>query len=77
MNADSRYQAGNFSESVHSPNDIPLPHRIFCNRSLNMKTIKAVGFDMDYTLGVYKPETFEVLAYGETLKKLVKIGYLQ
>jgi HAD superfamily 5'-nucleotidase-like hydrolase len=40
-----------------------------------MKTIKAVGFDMDYTLGVYKPETFEVLAYSETLKKLVKNGY--
>jgi HAD superfamily 5'-nucleotidase-like hydrolase len=75
MDSVFQYQAGDMDASVHSPNDIPLPHRIFCNRSLNMKTIKAVGFDMDYTLGVYKPETFEVLAYNETLKKLVKAGY--
>jgi HAD superfamily 5'-nucleotidase-like hydrolase len=55
--------------------NIDKERRIFCNRSLNMKTIKAVGFDMDYTLCVYKPETFEVLAYEESLKKLVKMGY--
>ncbi len=55
--------------------DLAKERRIFCNRSLNMKTIKAIGFDMDYTLGVYKPETFEVLAYQESLKKLVKMGY--
>lgn len=34
---------------------------IFCNRALNMKRIKAVGFDMDYTLAQYIPETFELL----------------
>ena len=55
--------------------DIPLCERIFCNRSLNMSSIKAIGFDMDYTLAVYKHETFEKLAYEETLKKLVKMGY--
>ncbi|KAB8039840.1 HAD-IG family 5'-nucleotidase [Silvanigrella paludirubra] len=55
--------------------DIPFCERIFCNRTLNMKSIKAVGFDMDYTLALYKPETFEKLAYEETLKKLVDIGY--
>jgi HAD superfamily 5'-nucleotidase-like hydrolase len=51
--------------------------RIFCNRSLNMKAIKAIGFDMDYTLALYKPEAFETLAYSETLKKLVSLGYPQ
>lgn len=50
--------------------------RIFCNRSLNMKNIVAVGFDMDYTLAQYKPETFESLAYQGTIKKLVyDLGY--
>jgi hypothetical protein len=34
---------------------------IFCNRALNMKRIRAVGFDMDYTLAQYIPETFEIL----------------
>lgn len=54
---------------------VELKNRIFCNRSLNMNMIKAVGFDMDYTLALYKPDTFEALAYHETLKKLVKQGY--
>lgn len=50
--------------------------QIFCNRSLNMKNIVAVGFDMDYTLAQYKPETFESLAYQGTIKKLVyDLGY--
>jgi hypothetical protein len=36
----------------------------------------AAGFDMDYTLAMYKPETFEVLAYTETCRKLVEVyGY--
>lgn len=55
---------------------IDIGKRIFCNRSLNMKNIVAVGFDMDYTLAQYKPETFESLAYGGTIKKLVNdLGY--
>ncbi|KAL2346326.1 hypothetical protein Fmac_000326 [Flemingia macrophylla] len=50
--------------------------QIFCNRSLNMKNIVAVGFDMDYTLAQYRPETFESLAYRGTIKKLVyDLGY--
>jgi HAD superfamily 5'-nucleotidase-like hydrolase len=55
--------------------ELPFYEKIFCNRSLNMKSIKAVGFDMDYTLAIYKPEAFEKLAYEETLKKLIEIGY--
>ncbi|XP_073005437.1 uncharacterized protein [Typha latifolia] len=50
---------------------IPIGKQIFCNRSLNMKNITAVGFDMDYTLAQYKPETFEALAYQGTVEKLV------
>lgn len=56
--------------------EINIGKRIFCNRSLNMKNIVAVGFDMDYTLAQYKPETFETLAYEGTIKKLVyDLGY--
>lgn len=55
---------------------IEIGKQIFCNRSLNMKGIVAVGFDMDYTLAQYKPETFETLAYNGTIKKLVyDLGY--
>jgi len=55
--------------------EIPLHERVFCNRSLNMTSIKAIGFDMDYTLAKYKLDVFEKLAYEETLKKLVAQGY--
>ena len=55
---------------------INIGKQIFCNRSLNMRNIVAVGFDMDYTLAQYKPETFESLAYEGTIKKLVHdLGY--
>ncbi|XP_051124011.1 uncharacterized protein LOC127246598 [Andrographis paniculata] len=55
---------------------IDIGKQIFCNRSLNMRNIVAVGFDMDYTLAQYKPETFESLAYNGTVKKLVNnLGY--
>ncbi|KAK4429259.1 Cytosolic purine 5'-nucleotidase [Sesamum alatum] len=55
---------------------IDIGKQIFCNRSLNMRNIVAVGFDMDYTLAQYKPETFESLAYEGTVKKLVNdLGY--
>lgn len=56
--------------------DINIGRQIFCNRSLNMKSIVAVGFDMDYTLAQYKPDTFESLAYEGTVRKLVyDLGY--
>jgi hypothetical protein len=49
---------------------------IFCNRALNMRTIRAVGFDMDYTLAQYIPETFEILAHRGAMQKLVNtMGY--
>jgi hypothetical protein len=54
------------------PRTISIGKQIFCNRSLNMRNITAVGFDMDYTLAQYKPETFEALAYNGTIEKLVK-----
>jgi len=50
---------------------VALSARVFCNRSLNMKSVAAVGFDMDYTLAQYRPETFETLAYTQALGKLV------
>jgi 5'-nucleotidase len=55
--------------------DIPLQNRIFCNRSLNMDSIKSIGFDMDYTLVLYQRYAFETLVYDEMTKKMVADGY--
>jgi HAD superfamily 5'-nucleotidase-like hydrolase len=54
---------------------LPREKRIFINRTLNMANIKVVGFDMDHTLALYNHETFEALAFHETLKKFIEAGY--
>lgn len=49
---------------------------ILCNRALNMSKIKAVGFDMDYTLAEYFSVEFETLSANNALQKLVyRLGY--
>lgn len=50
--------------------------RIFVNRTLNMKRIKYIGFDMDHTLVRYKHVAFEELAHQRIIEKLIrKQGY--
>ena len=45
---------------------------IYVNRLLNLKKIRVIGFDMDYTLVPYKIEKFEKLAHTFAIKRLVK-----
>jgi 5'-nucleotidase len=54
---------------------IPRPRRIFCNRNLRMSTIAWVGFDMDYTLGIYNQREMDELSIRATIDKLVLRGY--
>ncbi|EDO47687.1 predicted protein [Nematostella vectensis] len=49
--------------------------RIFVNRSLSMDKIKFFGFDMDYTLAVYKSPVYEAKAFDLVCERLVSIGY--
>eukprot|EP00529_Nitzschia_sp_RCC80_P011299 CAMPEP_0113489550 /NCGR_PEP_ID=MMETSP0014_2-20120614/26586_1 /TAXON_ID=2857 /ORGANISM="Nitzschia sp." /LENGTH=632 /DNA_ID=CAMNT_0000383289 /DNA_START=82 /DNA_END=1976 /DNA_ORIENTATION=+ /assembly_acc=CAM_ASM_000159 len=52
------------------------PYDIFCNRELNLSNIKAIGFDMDYTLAQYQQPAFDKLAFDGAKEKLVaKLGY--
>ncbi|MEK7433421.1 MAG: HAD-IG family 5'-nucleotidase [Cyanobacteriota bacterium] len=46
--------------------------RIFVNRTVRMDEIKHIGFDMDYTLAVYRKKEIEELAFILTLTKLVE-----
>ncbi|XP_042192958.1 cytosolic purine 5'-nucleotidase isoform X1 [Callorhinchus milii] len=52
-------------------------HRVFVNRSLAMEKIKCFGFDMDYTLAVYKSPEYEALGFDLTVERLLSIGYPQ
>lgn len=51
---------------------IASEHKIFVNRTLNMNSIKLVGFDMDYTLVTYNVPVFEEKAYDILKEKLIR-----
>jgi len=51
------------------------PQDVFCNRELNMQGIRAIGFDMDYTLAQYFQPEFDRLAFDGAKEKLVSLGY--
>jgi HAD superfamily 5'-nucleotidase-like hydrolase len=53
----------------------PAGRRIFANRTLNLKSVAVVGFDMDYTLIHYRTEEWERCAYGYALARLKKLGW--
>ncbi len=51
----------------------PLPppaRRVWCNRTLNLRSIQVIGYDMDYTLVHYRVDTWERRAY-EHLRRLL------
>ena len=58
--------------STARPLGIPPEHRIFVNRNLRMRSIGAVGFDLDYTLAHYRIWEIDDLAYRITRQKLVE-----
>lgn len=53
----------------------PLERRVFCNRTLNLRKIRAIGYDMDYTLVHYNVEAWERAAYEHMQRKLVARGW--
>jgi len=49
---------------------------VFCNRELNLGAVRAIGFDMDYTLAQYHQPLFDKLAFDGAKEKLVyNFGY--
>eukprot|EP00276_Gloeochaete_wittrockiana_P015045 CAMPEP_0184336096 /NCGR_PEP_ID=MMETSP1089-20130417/4521_1 /TAXON_ID=38269 ORGANISM="Gloeochaete wittrockiana, Strain SAG46.84" /NCGR_SAMPLE_ID=MMETSP1089 /ASSEMBLY_ACC=CAM_ASM_000445 /LENGTH=629 /DNA_ID=CAMNT_0026661035 /DNA_START=66 /DNA_END=1954 /DNA_ORIENTATION=- len=55
--------------------DWPLAKGVFCNRSLNLRDIEAIGYDMDYTLVHYDVKQWEGRAYNETRDRLIQEGW--
>ncbi|MBM3695263.1 MAG: HAD-IG family 5'-nucleotidase [Actinobacteria bacterium] len=54
------------------PADFPLRRRLFGNRTLNLRRIRAVGYDMDYTLVHYRTEEWEGRAYHHARRLLAR-----
>jgi HAD superfamily 5'-nucleotidase-like hydrolase len=55
----------------------PGPERgVYCNRALNLRgSLRAVGYDMDYTLIHYHAERWERRAYAHLQRKLAGLGW--
>jgi HAD superfamily 5'-nucleotidase-like hydrolase len=54
---------------------VPEERRLFCNRTLNLRGIRAVGYDMDYTLVHYHHRAWEGRAYAHLQQRLVAQGW--
>ncbi|MEN8235033.1 MAG: HAD-IG family 5'-nucleotidase [Actinomycetota bacterium] len=62
------------NESIALPQPAP-ERRVFTNRTLNMRSIKAIGYDMDYTLTQYNAEAFEECAFSHARSRLAEVGW--
>jgi 5'-nucleotidase len=54
---------------------IPRAERVSVNRDLKMTSIDWVGFDMDYTLAIYRQAAMDSLSVEVTVERLVRRGY--
>jgi HAD superfamily 5'-nucleotidase-like hydrolase len=53
----------------------PPERRVWCNRTLNLRSIRAIGYDMDYTLVHYCTEGWERAAFESALEPLALRGW--
>ncbi|TKY72957.1 Cytosolic purine 5'-nucleotidase [Spatholobus suberectus] len=51
------------------------PRGIFCTRTLNLRSISAIGYDMDYTLVHYNVKAWEGRAYDYCMENLKNMGF--
>lgn len=54
---------------------IPPSRRVYCNRTLNLRSIRAIGYDMDYTLIHYKVQAWEERAFNHIKRRLLAMGW--
>lgn len=55
--------------------DAPPERQIFSNRTLNLRSVQAIGYDMDYTLIHYHVSEWEKAAFSHALDHLVGQGW--
>lgn len=64
-------QVSSIIQDISSNKRLVSRSDVFCNRELNMSGIRAIGFDMDYTIVQYKQPAFDKLAFDGAKEKLV------
>jgi len=58
-----------------APPSVPAERGVFSNRTLNLRSIRAIGYDMDYTLIHYDVVRWEGLAYEHTRRRFLDRGW--
>ncbi len=53
----------------------PIQRRVFANRTLNLRAVKAIGCDMDYTLIHYRHDLWERRAYEHVVRRMGEGGW--
>jgi 5'-nucleotidase len=63
--------------AAFGPTDPPVPpeRRVWSNRTLNLRAIRAVGYDMDYTLVQYRTDEWERAAFERALAPIAARGW--
>ena len=54
---------------------IPKKERVYANRNVHLGAINWIGFDMDYTLAIYRQDAMDALSVRLTAERLVGRGY--
>jgi HAD superfamily 5'-nucleotidase-like hydrolase len=62
-------------ESTLGLEQVPPGRQIYSNRTLNLRTIRAVGYDMDYTLVHYRSDVWEQRVYDRLKELFVADGW--
>ena len=61
------------------PCDLPVPpprgRGVFCNRTLNFRSLKVIGYDMDYTLVDYRVDVFEQRVFDYAKERFLAEGW--
>lgn len=57
------------------PNDLSPERGVFCHRTLNLRSIRAIGYDMDYTLIHYHVDAWEGSAFEHLKQGLLAKGW--
>lgn len=73
----ARLARGNSEDSMSTKKELTPPRgrNIYCNRTLNLNSIKAVGYDMDYTIIQYHMEPWERMAFDYLKDRLQALDW--
>src|SRR5690606_37210209 len=66
---------GRYRGRVDLPPPVVPERGVFANRTLNLRSVAAIGYDMDYTLIHYRTDEWESVAFDHASRALAERGF--